>query len=49
MRHLAEKAKLKDYEFRDYKFKSKASRRLRKRMRREIKRGSKQYEYGQCV
>jgi hypothetical protein len=33
-----EKIKLKNYEFTDYKFKSLASRRVRKRMRRSFKR-----------
>lgn len=41
MKHLSEKLKLKDWEFVDYKWKSKASRRVKKRMRRAAKRVNK--------
>ncbi len=37
MRNLEEKMKLKDYEFRDYKFSSKASKRCRRKMRKAAK------------
>ena len=37
MRNHEEKIKLKDYEFRDYKFNSKASKRCRRKMRKAAK------------
>lgn len=45
MRDLELKVKLKDHEFRDYKFKSKASKRIRKRIRKFMKRTKHKVRY----